>query len=902
MTLLTRWPDRSNQHENRDGAPGREMLREPIGNALVVHQVDRLSAEARDLALAIPADPEHDVVVVDLPGDVVTESPIAAWQSLARLLPRGKRGVRLVLSDRPRETTALAGQWLADRLKRPVLVPDGQLLPSPGGGLYVDAVGGGWIRFEAGKRPSWDARRFPRPVWESAALAETTPTSSRGVAEPITGGVWIRPVGPENVVSEHRDRLRGVPCQHGRLTIVLGCPGVPALSLDDVTRYLQRVPEAQARRRIRFVGYGPVATRSGLPFGQDLANELGEQIACYTGLPVNVSADPDVLTVGRDGTASWPSFVTELGYEPLADTPTGAAPPRLLSYRPPVADLVEEEPAVYWYATDAVVEVVPAGLWVRPRDDIGHAAMIRGMDLDPDQLLLMYEASTAELGSRMYTLADDILHRLSPAAAGRCQLVPTQEVLGHEVAVHDTILGQRAVAHDAGGVLEPEVVPASERLPAERPDEASPVRALEENLPASLVTPSSVTEQPVTSSVTRQPVSPELVSVEPPLPAAPAPSDRAAPGAAAPTAAPTVPPAAPTAARTGNAAKSQKKPEKPGTSAETTNAGARQRAGQPKAAERPKTAERPKAAQQPKAAEQSNTAKQPNTAEQAKPAKEPSAAAAPAQTAAPSARPQGTPDPAAAALVPERGLAEERAWLQRTLSKQFTSMANSVARVLSEHPGFKGLLVKSADDVLTDAVAVRMYLSSDGDELDAPLRQAVAGPHVPFARCVVSGLSRLPSHRGAVTFRAWATGEQLAVFRKRKFVTEWGFVNALSAPCAAAQGNLDVLLWSMTARRTRLLEPELEPVADRVLFVPGTSFKILDLVEPTDDQRGRLILREVAAGEIDPNGKVADNRASLDDMAVTSLRKYAEEWHEKDLPVRVGPSAQHRFAALPGLR
>jgi hypothetical protein len=279
--------------------------------------------------------------------------------------------------------------------------------------------------------------------------------------------------------------------------------------------------------------------------------------------------------------------------------------------------------------------------------------------------------------------------------------------------------------------------------------------------------------------------------------------------------------------------------------------------------------------------------------------------AAPAPVAAVSARNTTfvvTAQPTPAALVPKHGLDEERAWLHRTLSREYAAAANSVSRVLSEHPGFQGALEKSAG-VLSDAVAIRLYLSGEGDGLDLPLRAGAVGPHVPFARCVVSGLSRLPSHRGATVFAASPTPQEWDLYRNRKFVTEWGFVNAFSAPCAKQrQGNdVDVLLWSMTARRTKLLEPELNPTADRVLFVPGTSFKVLELVEPAAGTRGRILLRELAAGEIDSSGRVDGNRASLDELALNSLRRHLDSWAEAKPEVRVTDAAVPRFGLLPGL-
>ena len=204
--------------------------------------------------------------------------------------------------------------------------------------------------------------------------------------------------------------------------------------------------------------------------------------------------------------------------------------------------------------------------------------------------------------------------------------------------------------------------------------------------------------------------------------------------------------------------------------------------------------------------------------------------------------------------------------------------------------------------MLTDTVAVRLYLSARGAEVDQALRTGGNGPHVPFARCVVAGLTRLPSHRGATVFAASPTEEQWRLYEKRRLVTEWGFTHALTQPSADQGGAVDVLVWSMTARRARLLEPDGdEHVDNRVVFVPGTSFKVLELAAPGNGERGRLCLRELAPSEIDDAGRVAADRVSLDELAMSSLRRCVEHWAGTEPAGLVGPAARSRFGALPGL-
>ncbi|MFJ6955824.1 hypothetical protein ACISRB_30865, partial [Micromonospora aurantiaca] len=286
---------------------------------------------------------------------------------------------------------------------------------------------------------------------------------------------------------------------------------------------------------------------------------------------------------------------------------------------------------------------------------------------------------------------------------------------------------------------------------------------------------------------------------------------------------------------------------------------------------------------------------------------EPSNAATPSENAEPSevaaeARVQPVPSAGAGALLSEKkGLADERAWLRRTLSREFDVMASSVSRIMSEHPGMQGSGV-STEDVLADSVALRLYLTGRGPGVDAGLRSGRKGPHVPFARCVVAGVSRMPSFRGTTVYRLSPTAGEWALYQDRRLVTDWSFVNALTQPCASEDGDTDVLIWSMTARRTSLLEPEGdEHVEDRVLFLPGTNFKVLDLRRPAEGERGAVLLREIGANEIDDTGRVDSNRVSLDELAITSLRRSVDRWATAEPRVRIGAAARGRLRVLPGL-
>ena len=228
-------------------------------------------------------------------------------------------------------------------------------------------------------------------------------------------------------------------------------------------------------------------------------------------------------------------------------------------------------------------------------------------------------------------------------------------------------------------------------------------------------------------------------------------------------------------------------------------------------------------------------------------------------------------------------------------------MSNALARVLSEHPGFEGLRDGSSA-ALTDAVAVRLYLSSPrGATLDAALRTGTVGPHIPFARCLVAGLARLPSHRGPTSFAATPTPDQWALYRDHSVVTEWGFVHSVAGPDTDQPGDTDVLVWSMTGRRTRLLEADAGGVPQRVLFVPGTQFKILELTEPRPPRRGTILIRELTTRDLDDSGQATAVQRSFDDLALASMHRDYESWSGATRTVGENFATRGPFGTLPGV-
>nr|WP_130513588.1 hypothetical protein [Krasilnikovia cinnamomea] len=798
------------------------IARHTVGNALVLHTDGPISKEAQSLALGVQEDANNDIVVLDLHGDM----PVGIWESVAGALNRRRRGIRLVVCGQQQETVVLAGQWLSDRLNRTVIAPHGHLIRGAAGALFVHAdKASGWVRYRPGRVPAWEAKRFPQPAWDGAA-AEFTPTSSVRAAEPLPGGVWIRDARDAELVREHWQWLvTTLPCQPESLAVILGCPGTSDLPLDDIARFWRGLDD-ENRQRVRFVHYGPVQVPRGEALGQVLADLLGSPVVCFGGVPVGTPEQPQMHTVGADGRLGWQVFARELSYTPRSRPAAPAAVPQMLSHRAPLVLGEPIAPMVYWYANDAVVEVVQAGLWMRPVDPPKGAEAVRGATADPERHVFVFDDATAARAARMRALAEDVVARLDPATRQRSVLVPASTLAAAAPITAPSV---------ASGVVQPGPVEAAPTVPA--PCDA----------PALVAVPAPVGGQAPPATV---------ISVLPTAEAVALPAWRTS-SVLVPEAPerPATPPALP-------------EPGQPQTSRDTA---------------------------EPAPLSAAPTAPRPSEATPARPVPDPK----PTRRA----RYQPVPEAAACALISGRALDEERSWLRRSLSREFDAVASSISRILSEQPGLQGDTAKSAAEILSDSVAVRLYLSSRGAAIDDALRSARKGPHVPFARCVAAGLSRLPSHRGATVYTAAPSPEQWELLARSRLLTEWGFTTALTAPSADLTGAVDVLVWSMTARRTRLLEPDGdEQVDNRVLFVPGTSFKVLDVVEPGPaGERGQVLIRELSANEIDADGRVDRDRVSFDELATASLRRCVERWADTQPQSRVGPAARGRFGALPGL-
>ncbi|MEU3198266.1 hypothetical protein [Streptomyces sp. NPDC006996] len=264
------------------------------------------------------------------------------WARLGALLDslraRGTDRVRLVMSgageDRP-DRPAVARR-IADAWELEVTAPDGAVLITPGGALFVhgDARSGcAWWRFAPGEAPRKAGRRAPAPDWEEALDAVPARTSGGSVVDRVPAGVVIRPAEAPGPAPD--DLCFSVPVDFERLTVLVGAPQAEDVAADEVAAVLAGLPEAE-RARARLA---PGGRRDVLRLGQSVADLLGIEVEVLTGLPLlddhaPPGTPPRPTLVGLDGRPSWRPFVSSVVCGPVGSE--GRVPaPRPVGIHPP---------------------------------------------------------------------------------------------------------------------------------------------------------------------------------------------------------------------------------------------------------------------------------------------------------------------------------------------------------------------------------------------------------------------------------------------------------------------------------------------------------------------------------------------------------------------------------------
>jgi hypothetical protein len=444
----------------RGDSGGRAFTAHRAGEAWLIAPAGTADPRALSFAAGLAPDPECTVLVADLPDGADDDT----LERMARAVPRGETGLRLVFGRPPRAGAVAVARWLADRLGRTVIAADGTPLPTEGGGLFIGAdSGAGWVRCAPGAPEARDSRAFPRPSWESA-LPDRPWSLGATVAEPLPAGVWLRPAAQDTSTDGHRTRLTSrLPVSSALLTVVVGVPGAAPLPLADVARFWQSLPP-HVRPAVRFVCYGPTRLSGGRHFGDVLAQVVGEPVRLYNGMPGAADDSGEVLLVRADGSPGRPLLGQEFVHLPPAGS-AGPQPPFAAAHRWPLGDLEEISSGTYLLAQDAVVEVVRSGLWVRLPQDPAYAAEVRSADPEPGRDRVLCDADSEEELPRLKRLAEDLVQGFPPelrraVRLGVCR--PAAPDGGHE--------GSLSVAA--------EMLRRHPELPADRPDAVAGLAAV----------------------------------------------------------------------------------------------------------------------------------------------------------------------------------------------------------------------------------------------------------------------------------------------------------------------------------------------------------------------------------------------------------------------------------------
>ncbi|GAA4815509.1 hypothetical protein [Streptomyces ziwulingensis] len=388
------------------------------GTAWLIAPAGPVDERALAFAAGLAPDPECTVLVVDLP-DGADDDTV---DRVARAVPAGRDGLRVVFGRPPRRETAQVARRLADHLGRTVIAAAGTPQPIPGGGLFIPPERGpGWIRCAPGALGTHDSRTFPRLPW-AAALPDRPWSLGGTVAEPLPAGVWLHAAQENPARTAHRSALRGrTAVSPESVTVVIGVPGEPALPVADIARFWQQLPPP-LRPAVRFASYGPGRLSGGRHLADVLAQVLGEPVRMLSGLPRGAGGSAgsegpegsdagsgEVLLVRDDGTPGRPLRAREFVHPPPSDT-VGAPPvPYAAVHRWPLGDLPEIRPGTHRLADGVVVEVVPSGLWVRLAPDPAHAAEVRSADPDPERERVLCDAGSEEDLPRLRQLAQDLV-------------------------------------------------------------------------------------------------------------------------------------------------------------------------------------------------------------------------------------------------------------------------------------------------------------------------------------------------------------------------------------------------------------------------------------------------------------------------------------------------------------
>lgn len=738
---------------------------------------------------------------VTLVSDPQTMARADFWPRLGGVLDAlrgaGHTAVRLAMAGageerpgRPALARRVADSWAVS-----VEAPGAGVHLVPGASLYAP---GGWLGFAPGLAPVLLGARCPRPAWEAALDAVPGYTAGGQVIERIPAGLLLRPAQAPATVPG--DLHHTVPLDPRRLTVVVGGPPGNEVSAADVAAVLSALPDP-VRDAVRLAPGGP---RDLLPLAQRLADRFGAPVMAATGLPLLTEGPSGgaravrSVVIGTDGAPGWVPFVNAAECRPGQE-------PRLLGCAAPLHGPDDPPDGAVRLTDRWQVTVTRAGLWV---GEHGTARPGAGLAVGPTGPVVEAGVPGERPDPSLWPALDRLLGSLPPQTRANATL----QVHGSAPEDADALreLETRHGLHvqvPAGG---------AQLVPYPRDTVAAPAPAATNAL-RQLETRHDLRAQAPTGGA-------QLVP-SPPVPvAAPAVPRTAADPLAVPDLADAwehlIGGRAETAA--------PREPLTPDPPAGPDLDEAWEHLSRRPTPNTPSSSEAPGASGTPEASERLTSRPRPSHPDATRPA-----GPVPARSPFRAGHRSGPAEHTALRLL--AGPAWER-------------HAPAVARALTRLPAMTDGERAAAE---ADLTAVLLHLDDAGGLLDhhavAAACQGRDDRLLPFASCLVSGLRRLPTHRGAVLRGAGsalpqAEDPETDPLRPGTVLRDRAPLSGVRAAGGAAwPRGPRYAVWSVTGRLARPLfadpdQPEegprtvvSEPVVPEVVFAPGTPFMVLDV-------------------------------------------------------------------------
>ncbi|MFF8883546.1 hypothetical protein [Streptomyces flaveolus] len=215
-----------------------------------------------------------------------------------------------------------------------------------------------------------------------------------------------------------------------------------------------------------------------------------------------------------------------------------------------------------------------------------------------------------------------------------------------------------------------------------------------------------------------------------------------------------------------------------------------------------------------------------------------------------------------------RATAWDRLLMWQTYGEQFRRAVEPIEERLLQADRQGRDLPYQKLSTLTDLAAVHLYLTQEWPHLGEAVPDEDTSVHRSLARCVASGLLRLPTYRGPAGVRTPELDGVTDRYRKDPLVVDMGFWAASKAADALRGDGSRVIVWSLTGRLTSFVDPF---SSQRLVFLPGTRFKVLKV---TEGPGAVVLMRELFPSEPvahDTAGPARDNITWLDESTVADL-------------------------------